>query len=831
MKPDHTSDTSDTSDTSIEGEQKRIHVQILTPINYSFKILKFMLYRILLIEINNSLAEIILSAIYETSIFKLKLMTAKFFPNNLRNDAFDKYLDDQVIQFKELTEDEKWILLLGEQIIVFEKHFKVEHSKIKLELFKEFHVLFSRFLNFHQKNIHAKIKLIDEKENDAFTIKQSWVLLKNQTLANQKILYIEPNQEFTLKKLGNELDKLLYGVLNHDILALMISKMLKMTHIDSYSSVISSKFSLMDNNRVTPALEDINYMLYSKTCSNQIFSAIDFVTDLLFRSCGVKKLSLNVLSNIFISLLYSELPFDENVREYMIILLHKDIHRNYIYGSQIFDTTSKITSKILIFNKPSIIKEITGGFYDIFEIKKMKLTKESIPSPLIIRNLMIKNLVYYLLINPIYSGIFKIKYVKTLTTKISSFVKCLPIDISKEKAIVEAIMNSYFKSNQNGQIDIKMFMILLNQNLNKSYYNDDTIYNKYKFVLSENDGFNIYDCFKPLLFGNFWNNCELCDNVFVICQNNCHIMDCGNHKICIDCADKIFNTKCYTQGQRINLINFVCPICQKPEANHIYKVPEGFYENPTHHCLCSYPDCQNIAKMSTLPPCQAAGLEPEPQEPQEPQENHENYCQQHLRLMHLMSYVPVEMINSVKECPSCHNLINRIDGCSHITCQCGKQFCWICDYVHENNASVYNHPSYCRGTHTWERSLRMLVDISTRMLSEITRFYDESPVGDNDQAENNLRIHQLIGNWVSNDFASPEINAQSFWSFQLWLNETLRNQVTIDTLLPEIIAEICEWIQMPSNSNTPIGVLASNLSDELHRLKSFNENLFEKLND
>ncbi len=47
-KPSNTSNTPATSDTSIEEEQKKIHVQILIPNNYSFKILKFMLHRILL---------------------------------------------------------------------------------------------------------------------------------------------------------------------------------------------------------------------------------------------------------------------------------------------------------------------------------------------------------------------------------------------------------------------------------------------------------------------------------------------------------------------------------------------------------------------------------------------------------------------------------------------------------------------------------------------------------------------------------------------------------------------------------------------------------------
>ncbi len=29
-------------------------------------------------------------------------------------------------------------------------------------------------------------------------------------------------------------------------------------------------------------------------------------------------------------------------------------------------------------------------------------------------------------------------------------------------------------------------------------------------------------------------------------------------------------------------------------------------------------------------------------------------------------------------CPACHVLIERIDGCNHVTCKCGHEFCWLC---------------------------------------------------------------------------------------------------------------------------------------------------------
>lgn len=40
----------------------------------------------------------------------------------------------------------------------------------------------------------------------------------------------------------------------------------------------------------------------------------------------------------------------------------------------------------------------------------------------------------------------------------------------------------------------------------------------------------------------------------------------------------------------------------------------------------------------------------------------------------------------VKFCPNCHALIEKNDGCNHMTClQCEYQFCWICEKKYSNN--------------------------------------------------------------------------------------------------------------------------------------------------
>ncbi len=32
----------------------------------------------------------------------------------------------------------------------------------------------------------------------------------------------------------------------------------------------------------------------------------------------------------------------------------------------------------------------------------------------------------------------------------------------------------------------------------------------------------------------------------------------------------------------------------------------------------------------------------------------------------------------IKQCPKCHNGIEKNKGCQHMTCKCGAHICWKC---------------------------------------------------------------------------------------------------------------------------------------------------------
>lgn len=45
----------------------------------------------------------------------------------------------------------------------------------------------------------------------------------------------------------------------------------------------------------------------------------------------------------------------------------------------------------------------------------------------------------------------------------------------------------------------------------------------------------------------------------------------------------------------------------------------------------------------------------------------------------------------VKNCPSCGYTIEKVDGCNHIECKCGKHICWVCLVSCDNSNDCYAH--------------------------------------------------------------------------------------------------------------------------------------------
>ncbi|KAJ4963552.1 hypothetical protein NE237_023491 [Protea cynaroides] len=50
----------------------------------------------------------------------------------------------------------------------------------------------------------------------------------------------------------------------------------------------------------------------------------------------------------------------------------------------------------------------------------------------------------------------------------------------------------------------------------------------------------------------------------------------------------------------------------------------------------------------------------------------------------------------VKRCPACGYTIEKVDGCNHIECKCGKHICWVCLELFKTSDKCYDH---MRSTH------------------------------------------------------------------------------------------------------------------------------------
>ncbi|PKU79911.1 ATP-dependent RNA helicase DEAH11, chloroplastic [Dendrobium catenatum] len=50
---------------------------------------------------------------------------------------------------------------------------------------------------------------------------------------------------------------------------------------------------------------------------------------------------------------------------------------------------------------------------------------------------------------------------------------------------------------------------------------------------------------------------------------------------------------------------------------------------------------------------------------------------------------------NVKDCPVCKHVIEKIDGCNHIECRCGRHICWVCLEVFTTGDGCYSHLRSC----------------------------------------------------------------------------------------------------------------------------------------
>ncbi|PBP19928.1 hypothetical protein BUE80_DR009231 [Diplocarpon rosae] len=133
-----------------------------------------------------------------------------------------------------------------------------------------------------------------------------------------------------------------------------------------------------------------------------------------------------------------------------------------------------------------------------------------------------------------------------------------------------------------------------------------------------------------------------------------------------------------------------------------------------------------------------------------------------------------------RRCYKCRNLVELTQGCSHMTCRCKAQFCYICGAVWDPTVGC---PNYCSGEEELER----------RRLEEEARIADEAAEkAAQEEAEKLEAVEQIEAEkrtWESrelNDLRARQINERDrFSAFERkmkWIMWTRHGQDKVDLL-------------------------------------------------
>ena len=193
--------------------------------------------------------------------------------------------------------------------------------------------------------------------------------------------------------------------------------------------------------------------------------------------------------------------------------------------------------------------------------------------------------------------------------------------------------------------------------------------------------------------GKFY--CYLCLYEYNI-KNTIHI-GCG-HQFCVNCFSKYLETKLLELGPQCILTRCIEPKCKKTiiskywikyltnkyknkyneyllhsfvsnqsklrwcpgnDCNYAVKCDIGSMEQVNIKCLCGHEWCFSCRKANHLPcSCELANK---------------------WLVLHKTDSENVTWARAHgKECKKCGNYIEKNQGCNHMTCRCGYEFCWLC---------------------------------------------------------------------------------------------------------------------------------------------------------
>jgi hypothetical protein len=692
-----------------------------------------------------------------------------------------------------------WIIGFIDQII-----FKLKTIKtIKIINISSMVMVNNLYLN--NRTISKKI----EKQNSGVYEKLSLKILWHNK--PEYIISIDTSS-IDLSTLKAELIKFKSNYYDIKNICYTISKVLKVITVDEYQTMNSNNSNnninipIELNNRITPFIKNSQNKLQFKFADD--YFQLSFYQ--LFRCVGIN-LNKNELILLINFLLYSNYPLDETIKynwskmmrnnTYLQIFISLNgsnhISVNNISVNKLY--TSYI--KILFHQNKEISRYIYKYHYDDVFTKIVPINSE--------------NMLQILL------NIFINWILNDEKTKKFQMIPSLDVFANKVEKYIDV-----FNFNQHLKVDIINFLWknrnnLFNTNLSnpltKTYLNDFFVIYKNKnnysanneglFTVFNSDKNNklsesIDDVINNFLFGHLFNKCNLCDENYYC--DSVYYMKCDKHQICAKCANKLYFKNNYRQGDYIDECHFVCSFCRQYEQNNFFIIPGELYNNIKNndlttiknYRLCSYIGC-NIINRTDVP--RLCDIQHQP---------HNElltpiYCHNHLTIMRIMTQLNMDTDKNnieYKDCLKCGVAINKTDGCNHMKCVCGFEFCWVCDYVKpiDSPDPIYKHPSYCRGNYSWEEGLLSL----DKLLVEFNK--DINIVGLN----SSIDLHTVYSKWLNETLATYPIYAVSFWDLDLWIrkktNRVNNNETDPPNNLNNIgynisltIGNIYEWVNNP----------------------------------
>ncbi len=213
--------------------------------------------------------------------------------------------------------------------------------------------------------------------------------------------------------------------------------------------------------------------------------------------------------------------------------------------------------------------------------------------------------------------------------------------------------------------------------------------------------------------------CLYCCTTF---EKNIHLnwktIDCASCPtkpvLCHDCYQRAEYNVRQESGTKLNLSRIVCPQCSDVFPSALNLFPAGtetsdIKDRSMEFFMCCGPRCPHFVRQQIVDPenptapvaCAAY-----------PDRVMNLFCETHISLSLLTE-------EKMKECPQCHVMINKSEGCNHMKCACGCEFCFCegCDYIKPSDSN-YTHPFYCRNGITNETTVNVLEEIARDIVSQ-----------------------------------------------------------------------------------------------------------------